>query len=153
MAYDIEAYLAAAQKAKWVVCSSIVMPLFPTSSKSYGKHGQGDICLRKGCVRRQTMSFHPPGPVNPVIGTTSLIIRLTETHRSDISFLTSCQDRLNRHQQADSRHAPTVAKVGTGPACRILQAPLAHGKVYRFPCRIESIAHRGVMSRELSMVR
>jgi hypothetical protein len=33
----LTAYLAAAQKAKCVVCSSIVMPLFPTSSKSYAK--------------------------------------------------------------------------------------------------------------------
>lgn len=66
---SLKAYFAAAQKAKWVCCSSTVRPVLPTSSRS--------------------RSFHAPGPAKPVMGTSWLIIlnKLSHEAGGPISFL------------------------------------------------------------------
>jgi hypothetical protein len=141
-------YLAAAQKAKCVACSSAVIPLLPTSSKSCWRmkmmYAQRDIGVH-------TMSFQPPGPANPAIGTNSLMMRNTWSQLSAMSFLnSSIRPEFKREVKKNARHAPAISKIGSWPACRILNAPLAHRK-YDWPsCRVKSIAHCGIVSRELA---
>lgn len=136
--------LAAAQNAKWVCCSAVVSELWPTSSKS--------------------MSFHAPGPANPVTGTSSLhhvsshsirtrySTHLTMRTMLDQDALISSLGRQSQSARAapgrDARHAPRVAH-GRRPPRGVLDAPLAQA-VHDWTVDLgEGVAHCNEMWAEV----